>query len=164
MQWYLPHHAVVHPQKPDKIRMVFVCSATIHNYSLNQQLRQGPDLFSLIGVLIRIRKERFAMVSGIESISHQVRVDPKDQTFLRFLWWPQGDTSRPPQNFCMTVLFFGATSLPSYTNFGLMRTVKDNSNLYNPKILETVKTNCKVKTNCQNLLQAKHKPYICITP
>ena len=26
--WYLPHHPVVHPQKPDKVRVVFDCAAT----------------------------------------------------------------------------------------------------------------------------------------
>ena len=44
MRWYLPHHAVLHPQKPGKVRVVFDCSATFNGKSLNQQLRRGPDL------------------------------------------------------------------------------------------------------------------------
>ena len=42
--WYLPHHPVVHPQKPDKVRVVFDCAAKFRNTSLNDQLLQGPDL------------------------------------------------------------------------------------------------------------------------
>ena len=38
----------------------------------------------------------------------------------------------------MTAHLFGATSSP---NFSLIQTVKDNSNLYNPETVETVKTN-----------------------
>ena len=33
--WYLPHHGVYHPQKPEKIRVVFDCSATCNNRSIN---------------------------------------------------------------------------------------------------------------------------------
>ena len=31
--WYLPHHAVFHPQKPDKARVVFNCSAKFQGTS-----------------------------------------------------------------------------------------------------------------------------------
>jgi len=142
MRWYLPHHAVLHPRKPDKVRVVFDCSVTFKGKSLNQQLLQGPDLLnSLIGVLLRFREGRIAMVSDIESMFHQVRVDPKDHSLLRFLWWPQGDTSLPPVDYCMKVHLFGATSSPSCANFSLLQTAEDNSDLYEPKVLETVKRN-----------------------
>jgi hypothetical protein len=36
--WYIPHHGVYHPQKPDKLRVVFDCSASYHGESLNQHL------------------------------------------------------------------------------------------------------------------------------
>ena len=52
--WYIPHHGVYHPQKPDKIRIVFDCSAQFQGESLNAHLLQGPDLTNkLIGVLCR---------------------------------------------------------------------------------------------------------------
>jgi hypothetical protein len=50
--WYIPHHGVYHPQKPDKLHVVFDCSASYHGESLNQHLLQGPDQTNgLIGVL-----------------------------------------------------------------------------------------------------------------
>ena len=52
--WYLPHHGVFHPQKPDKIRVVFDCSAEYKGEALNKYLLQGPDLTNkLVGVLAR---------------------------------------------------------------------------------------------------------------
>ena len=56
--WYIPHPGVYHPMKPEKIRVVFDCSAKFRGTSLNDQLLQGPDLTnSLVGVpLWRISK------------------------------------------------------------------------------------------------------------
>nr|VZI24609.1 unnamed protein product [Spirometra erinaceieuropaei] len=42
--WYLPHHPVVNPRKPEKIRVVFDCAAKCQGVSLNDNLYQGPDL------------------------------------------------------------------------------------------------------------------------
>ena len=63
-KWYLPHHPVVNPNKPNKVRVVFDCVARCSNVSLNDNLMRGPDLMnSLIGVLTRFRKNRMALVS-----------------------------------------------------------------------------------------------------
>jgi hypothetical protein len=37
--WYIPHHGVYHPKKPNKIRVVFDCSATYMGISLNSLLQ-----------------------------------------------------------------------------------------------------------------------------
>ena len=51
--WFLPHHGVYHPKKPDKIRVVFDCSAEFKGESLNRHLLQGPDLTNnLVGVVM----------------------------------------------------------------------------------------------------------------
>lgn len=71
--WYLPHHPVFHPQKPEKVRVVFDCSARYRGTSLNDQLLQGPDLTNtLVGVLTRFREEPVALMSDIESMFYQV--------------------------------------------------------------------------------------------
>jgi len=55
--WYLPHHAVFHPKKPKKIRVVFDCVARYNGTSLIKQLLPESDiLISLIGVLSRFKK------------------------------------------------------------------------------------------------------------
>ena len=54
--WYLPHHPVQHPNKPNKVRVVFDCGVKYGGSSLNAQLLKGPDFMSsLVGVLTRFR-------------------------------------------------------------------------------------------------------------
>ena len=89
--WYLPHYGIYHPQKA-KVRVVFDCSATFEGHSLNDKLLWGPDLTSnLLGALTRFRQEKYAFMGDIEKMLFQVRVRKEDQTFLRFLWWPNGN-------------------------------------------------------------------------
>ena len=93
--WYLPHHPVTNVHKPGKVRVVFDCAAKYNGFSLNNALMKGPQFMNnLIGVLIRFRKERIALVADVESMFHQVRVDPKHANVLRFLWWENGDLSK----------------------------------------------------------------------
>ena len=93
--WYLPHHAVYHPKKPNKVRVVFDCSARFEGVSLNDRLLQGPDLTSsLIGVLLRFRQEQYAFTGDIESMFYQVTIPENQRDFVRFLWLPDGDLSK----------------------------------------------------------------------
>ncbi|XP_063607775.1 uncharacterized protein LOC134782243 [Penaeus indicus] len=124
--WYIPHHGVYHPKKPDKIRVVFDCSAVYKNESLNKNLLQGPDLTNnLIGVLCRFRKEHVAIACDIEAMFHQVKVKPDHRDLLRFLWWENGNPDSTVKEYRMTVHLFGATSSPSVASFALKATADD---------------------------------------
>jgi hypothetical protein len=84
--WYLPHFDVHHSKKPEQIRVVFDCGATFDNQPLNKLLLQGPDLMnSLIGVLMRFRKEYVAVACDIEQMFRSLYVIPEHRNFLRFL-------------------------------------------------------------------------------
>ena len=110
--WYLRHHPVVNPHEPGKVRAVFDAASKYRNISLNDQLLVGPDLInSLVGVLIRYRKEPVALIADIEAMFHQVNVRPEDCDALRFLWW-DGDVEDPVVAFKMLVHFFCAKSSP----------------------------------------------------
>ena len=86
-KWYLPHHPVTNPNKPNKVTVVFDCAARCSNVSLNNNLMRGPDLMnSLIGVLMRFRKNRIALLGDIEAMFYQVFVKPEHANALRFLW------------------------------------------------------------------------------
>ncbi|XP_066925838.1 uncharacterized protein [Clytia hemisphaerica] len=118
--WYIPHHGVYHPRKPDKIRVVFDCIAKYQGYCLNQELIQGPDITNqLSGVLLRFRQYPVAVMADIESMFYQVRVPEEFHDNLRFIWWPDGDLSKEPVDYQMCVHLFGATSSPSCANYAL---------------------------------------------
>ncbi|XP_058481739.1 uncharacterized protein LOC131457006 [Solea solea] len=126
-KWYIPHHGVYHSKKPDKLRVVFDCSAKYKGTSLNDHLLSGPDLLnSLIGVLIRFRQHHVALMCDIEKMFHQFHVCEADRDYLRFLWWKNGDLHADPQEFHMKVHLFGAASSPGCANYGLKQLAKDH--------------------------------------
>eukprot|EP00795_Rhopilema_esculentum_P008763 gene8763-biopygen9751 len=140
--WYLPHHNVVNPKKPEKTRVVFDCAAKFHGVSLNSNILQGPNLTnSLVGVLCRFRQERIALVADVESMYHQVCVDPKDTEALRFLWFPGGDLSKEPEEYQMVVHLFGGIWSACCANFALKRTALDNTSKFDPMVTRTVDKN-----------------------
>ena len=42
--WYIPHHGICYPSKPEKLRVVFDCSAEFNSRSINTDLLSGLDL------------------------------------------------------------------------------------------------------------------------
>ena len=123
--WYMPHFGVHHPKKPDKIRVVFDGSARTGGVCLNDHLLQGPDsLNCLVGVLLRFRREKVALMGDIERMFHQFRVNYEDRDWLRFLWY---DEEGKLAHFRMKVHLFGATSSPGCATFGLRKLAEVHS-------------------------------------
>ena len=86
-RWYLPHHAVVNPNKPGKLRIVFDAAATYQGASLNSKLITGPDLLqSLPGVIMRFREGLIAVTADIKQMYHQVRIRTEDQSASSFFY------------------------------------------------------------------------------
>ena len=118
--WFLPHHGVYHPQKPNKIRVVFDCSSECQGLSLNDILLQGPDFTnSLHGILCRFRREPVAFCCDIRAMFNQVSVNKEHRNFLRFLWWEGGRLDQAPKVFRMTTHLFGAKSSPACAMYAL---------------------------------------------
>ena len=137
---YIPHHGVYH-QKKGKLRVVFDCSAKFEDTCLNDHLLKGPDLTnSLVGVLCRFRKHRVAILCDIEKMFFQFRVNQEDRDFLRFLWYENGDTTKEPISYRMTVHLFGASSSPGCANFGLRYLAEQHSETY-PSASKFIKGN-----------------------
>jgi len=119
--------------------VVFDCAARYGGTSLNEQLLHGPDLScNLLGVLCRFRQNQVAIVADIECMFYQVKVRPQGRDYLRFLWWPGGDFTKLPEEYCMQVHLFGATSSPCCTNYCLKRTAKDNAENFSPEATRAV--------------------------
>ena len=54
LQWYLPHHPVINPHKPEKVGRVCKAEAKYQGVVLNDKLLSAPDLLqSLIGIIFR---------------------------------------------------------------------------------------------------------------
>ena len=74
-KWYIPHHPVINPKKPDKVRIVYDCAAVVGSKSLNDFLMKAPDwTSSLVGVLLRFRKGKVAEVAIDLSTSSFINV------------------------------------------------------------------------------------------
>ncbi|MCP3662679.1 MAG: hypothetical protein GY696_09320, partial [Gammaproteobacteria bacterium] len=91
---YLPHHAVVTPQKhTTKVRLVFDTSSKANQQlnSLNDCLYRGPVILpSLVGVLFRFRFYPYVMTADIEKAFLQVNIRDEDKDSTRFLWFRDG--------------------------------------------------------------------------
>ncbi|CAH8494135.1 unnamed protein product [Schistosoma mattheei] len=138
--WYLPHHPVFHPKKPNKLRIVFDCAAQYAGTSLNKSLYSGPDLVNnLVDVFTRFRQRPVGLTADIEAMFHQVIVPPHDRDVLRYLWWPGGDLEKEPGIYRMKVHLFGATSSPCCATFALQKTISDNQDKFPRAVTQAAK-------------------------
>ena len=140
--WYLPHFGVYHPKKPTQIRVVFDSSAEYSGVSLNKELLPGPDLMnSLLGVLIRFRRESTAIMCDIEQMFHSFHVDPNHRDFLRFLWFEDNKPGRPITEYRMNVHLFGNGPSPAVATFRLRKTAADGEEEFGEDAMKFVHRN-----------------------
>ena len=124
-QWYLPHHPVINPNKPGKVRRVCNAASEFEGQSLNKSLFIGPGLLqNLVGIIFRFREKPFGMSKDIESLFLQVQVPPEDAKCLRFVW--RENQSDEISTYEYTWHIFGAKDLPTCANYALQRTSMDN--------------------------------------
>ncbi|XP_062702756.1 uncharacterized protein LOC134285626 [Aedes albopictus] len=136
--WYLPLGVVVHPKKPEKVRVVWDAAATVRGVSLNSVLLKGPDLLtSLPAVLSRYRQRQVAIGADIREMFHQVLIRPEDRHAQRFLW--RDSPSLPIQVFVMDVATFGSSCSPCSLQFVKNLNAEEQADEF-PKAAEAVKT------------------------
>ncbi|XP_038153297.1 uncharacterized protein LOC119791326 [Cyprinodon tularosa] len=124
--WFLPSFGVYHPKKPGQIRVVFDSSAQHKGVSLNQVLLTGPDLNnSLLGVLIRFRKDSIAITGDIQQMFHCFVVRPDDRNFLRFLWYRDNILENDITEYRMKVHVFGNSPSPAVAIHCLRRAAEE---------------------------------------
>ena len=80
-------------------------------------------------------------MSDIEAMFYQVRVRRSDCNYLRFLWFPDGDLGKEPEEYQMLVHLFGGASSPSCANYALKKTAEDNKEAFDAFTIDTVKRN-----------------------
>ena len=111
-QWYLPHFGVQNINKPGKVRVVFDAAAKTKNLSLNDLLLSGPDLLKpLLGVLMRFRQYKYAVIADIKDMFLKIKIREEDRNAQRFLWRGR-DRLKEPEEYVMSSMLFGAKSSP----------------------------------------------------
>ena len=124
-QWCLPHHPVIKPNKPGKVRRVCNAASEFEGQSLNKSPFIGPDLLqNLVGIVFRFREKPFGMSADIEAMFLQVQVPPEDAKCLRFVW--RENQSDEIYTYEYTRHTFGAKDSPTFANHALQRTAMDN--------------------------------------
>ena len=119
--WYLPSFEVYHLKKPGQICVVFDSSAPYKGVSLNNVFFTGPDLNNtLLGVLMRFRKEPVAITADIQHMFHCFIVLEDHRDFLRFLWFHNNDPDSDN--------VFGNSPSPALAIYGLRRAAKEEEN------------------------------------
>lgn len=129
--WYLPTFGVYHPQKPNKIKVVFDSSVQYSGVSLNTVLLSGPDLNnSLIGALLRFRKETVAIMADIQQMFHCFMVREDHRNYLRFLWHKDNDVNKEVIEYQMKVHVFGNSPSPAVAVYGLRKAIQAGAKDY----------------------------------
>ena len=113
-QLYIPHHLVINPNKPGKVRCVCNAASDFKGQSLNKSLFIGPDVIqNLVGITLRFRQKTSGMSANIE-----------DANCLRFVW--RENQSKDISTYENTRHLFGTKHSPTYANYALQRTATDN--------------------------------------
>ena len=140
--WYLPHHAIMHPHKAERVQVVFDRAAKYSGCSLNGQLLRRPDfLNSLVGVLTRFRVDKIAVVGDIKQMFRHVLVDPEDRRYLRFLWWPEEDLAKESLIYQMNIHLFAAASSPSCAQISLLQSAEKQKDDFNKVVRLLIERN-----------------------
>ncbi|XP_056101657.1 uncharacterized protein LOC130080328 [Rhinichthys klamathensis goyatoka] len=140
--WYLPFFGVYHPRKPDQIRVVFDSNATYKDTSLNNVLLSGPDMNNtLIGVLLRFRKEPVAITADIQQMFYCFVIREDHRDFVRFLWYEGNDPTEAIREYRMTVHVFGNSPSPAIAIYGLRRAALATQDEYSDEAKQFVLKN-----------------------
>ncbi|XP_041424892.1 uncharacterized protein LOC121395423 [Xenopus laevis] len=140
--WYLPIFGVYHPQKPGQIRVVFDSSSQYQGISLNDVLLSGPDLNNtLLGVLMRFRKEQVAVTTDVQQMFYCFMVREDHRNYLRFLWYQDNDLSQEISEFRMKVHVFGNSPSPAIATYGLRQIAKRGESEYGKDVKQFILRN-----------------------
>ena len=122
--FYISHLAVVNPRSNSTpVRIVFNSSQVYQGRSLNSCLAKGPDCYmnNLLGILLRWREEKVALVGDIRKMFNSIHLRPLEQHCHRFLWRDLM-TDRDPDVYVITRVNMGDTPAPAISTEAIYKT------------------------------------------
>lgn len=138
---YLPHHAVLTPQKQTTpLRVVIDASfKTSTGKSLNDIQPKGTinqdDLFD---ILLRFRKNRFVINADIEKMYRMIYINPKQQNLQCILW--RENPTEPLLTYRLTTLSFGLKCAPCIATRCLQQLSQEHQTQH-PEAAAAISTN-----------------------
>ena len=165
--WYLNYH-LVHSSGKDSV--VFNCSGEFQNISLDSMLFKGPTLENtLLGVLLRFRIFKNALVRDIKKMYYQCFVNEPFQNFMRILWFLDDSSTSKIIHCKMTRLAYGLICSQSGAQFCLRQTVANteveiskftrnlaSSSFYVDDFLTSVSSTHELFTVCDEIWKLMH--------
>ena len=138
---YISHHEVLKPDsKSTPVRIVFNSSARYMNHSLNDYWAKGPHLLNdLLGILIRFRENRIALIGDIKKMYHTVKTKTIEQQTHRFLWRDM-NTETQPDTYVIQRVSFGDKPSGAIATVALRKTAEMGQDKY-PKAAHVIKEN-----------------------
>ena len=110
---------------------------------------------SLLGVLIRFRRETTAIMCDIEQMFHSFHVHPSHRDFLRFLWFEDNKPGNPITEYRMNVHLFSNVPSPAVATFRLRRTATDGEDEFRENATKFVHCNFYVNDGLASTPTAK---------
>ena len=107
---------------------------------------------SLIGALVRFRRERVGVMCDIEQMFYSFYVNPEHRNYLRFLWFQDNDPKKAVIEYRMNVHLFGNGPNPAVATFGLRKTALDTAEEYGLASRPTAEEAVELIANAQNAL------------
>ena len=137
--FYISHLAVKSPKSASTpVRIVFNSSQLFKGISLNNCLAKGPDCYSngILGLLLRWRENKIAVVADIRKMYHSVRLAEDDMHCHRFLW-RSFDSKREPDVYVIQRVNMGDRPAAAIATEALKQTAENCRSSY-PKAAEFV--------------------------
>nr|XP_034339039.1 uncharacterized protein LOC117693077 [Crassostrea gigas] len=91
----------------------------------------GPDMINtLLGVLLRFRKDLVAITADIQQMFYCFVVSEKHRNFLRFFWYENNDPEKELVEYRMRVHVFGNSPSPAVATYGLRKAAQSGEEVY----------------------------------
>eukprot|EP00794_Sanderia_malayensis_P019620 gene19620-biopygen13889 len=133
--WKNPQPCLPNNRSLAESRLTYLKRKLLKNKDLQVKYTEFIEDLQVKGYSRTVPEEKLHENNG------KVRVKEDDVSALRFLWFPNGDLSKDPEERQMLVHLFGGIWSPSCAAFALQKTAEDHKAHFKDGVISTVKRN-----------------------